>query len=915
LPLSIRPEDRPLHADVRKLASILGTVIRRLEGDPAFEAVEELRGACRDRRLGLPGAADLSELLVRVDALDLPTAAIVGRSFTLFFLLINTAEQVHRVRRRRSYPADPPQPASPGWTLRRLRASGMSADDAEAAIGAVRVGPVLTAHPTESTRRTVLSQQARIAELLLAPPVDADDRLAAEVELLWLTSEVRRDRPSVMDEVSTVLWYLQGRLLDAGARTAVALASAFEDVYGRELSAMPTPVRPGSWVGGDRDGNPFVTPEVTLAAARRGAHRVLAVYVVAVRKLVGVLSLSASIRPVPAALRASLVDDRACLPEVWAENHRRDADEPVRLKLSFIRARLEATRARVADADAGLEVVHPGAYADAAAFLADLGLVDAALVAAGAEGARRTWLAPLLAQVRAFGLHGLALDLREDSDVHTTSLADACAAVGVPSLDRAGLVRELLGRRPLVGSHVQLPERAAQTLEVFHVARQVQDELGHDAASTYIISMARSAEDLLRVLVLAREAGLVDLAADPPVSRIDVVPLFETRADLDNAADVLTDLFTDPAYSRQLAARGHCQEVMLGYSDSAKDAGVLAAAWALYTAQERLAEVCARHGVQLTLFHGRGGTVGRGGGSPVYRALTALPPGTVHGRLKVTEQGEIISQKFGLPSLADRSLEVLVSGALVAGREDWRTALSSNDVARYRAVVDRLAATALAGFRALVHDDDALFGLFLHATPVRELAHVHYGSRPAYRERGSGTMEGIRAIPWTFGWTQIRLMLPAWLGAGTALAAEASTPEGLAVLQQMARSWPFFDDLLGKIEMVIAKSDLEVSRLYVHALGASEAEVALLDTLCAEHARTVQAVAAIRGTESVLAGQPVLATSISLRNPYVDPLSLLQISLLRRKRALSEDDPGRVALDAAIGTVTNGIAQGLRNTG
>lgn len=903
---------RPLHDDVRWLANTLGQVVRRIEGEAAFEAVEQMRAASRARRMGAPGAPDLAALRARAQGMSLPVATVVGRAFTLFFLLINTAEQVHRVRRRRMYPADPPQPASPRWAVQRLRDAGASVDEVRHALTSLEIRPVMTAHPTESTRRTVLELQARVAALLLADRRD-DEALEAEVELLWLTSEVRRDRPSVLDEVSTVLWYLEERFVPAAARTGQALRDAFERVYGEPMDRPITPIVTGTWVGGDRDGNPFVTAEITLAAARRAGHRMLAVYRAAVGRAIEALSLSAALSEVPAALRASLDKDRADLPAVWEANRRRDADEPIRLKLTYVQARIDATRAWVASRDAGRPAPEPAAYPDAAALLADLALVADALAHAGATAAHRRILDPLLASVRVHGMYGVRMDLREDASAIHQAVIDIAAAVGLADPTRAELHAELLGRRPLTGPTVPLSERASKVLGVFHAARAVQDELGDPAVGTYVASMTRSADDLLRILLLAREAGLVDLAADPPVSRLDVVPLFETLADLEAAPAVLDALCRDPAFSRQLAARGRRQEVMLGYSDSGKDAGILPASWALYRAQEALAAVARDHGIELVLFHGQGGTVGRGGGSPVYRAMSALPPGTIGRAVKLTEQGEVISQKYGLLPLAERSLEVLVAGALVAGRSDWRAGLDPAEVAAFHAQMDELAALALPVFRGRVHEDGALFQLFLGATPVRELAQVHYGSRPAYRDRGTGTMAGIRAIPWVFGWTQTRWMLPGWLGVGTALATVAARPDGLARLRRMAQVWPFFDDLIGKIEMVLAKSDVEIARAYAEALGG---DPNLVDALAGEHQRAVDAVLAIRGTSELLATNDVLRASIRLRNPYVDPLSMLQIVLLARKRALDEDSVvERAAIDRAIGTVTNGIAQGLRNTG
>lgn len=918
----VRPQDQPLHADVRYLAGALGDVIRRIEGESSFHDVESLRLACRARRAGDPDALELTAIFERVAALPLARAATVARAFTLFFLLINTAEQAHRVRRRRSYASEPPQIASFQWALADLREQGVTAHHAAAALASLEARPVLTAHPTESTRHTVLTLLARVADLLLerdaAEPsrlLELNDALCCEVELLWLTSEVRHDRPSVLDEVSTVLWYLENRLMGVVADAACDARRAFESVYQQPwpLPRPPLPVRPGTWVAGDRDGNPFVTPETTLAAARRAAHRVLGRYRKQVEALNEHLSLSTRVASAPAELLESLAHDHAMLPEIWEANRRRDGEEPIRLKVSFIAARLEATRSRIADADAGRHRDHPAAYANVEELERDLELIDQALVVAGAVRSRRRVLEPVRLEIAAHGFHGLRMDLREDAQAHTDALREICEAAGQSELDLTGLRAELSGRRPLVATHLPIPDRARHTLDVFRVAKQIQQEIGEAAAQTYIISMASCAEDLLRVLLLAREAGLVDLAGAAPMSCLDVAPLFETHDDLVRAPAVLRQLFEDPVYRRQLAARGQRQEVMLGYSDSGKDSGVLPAAWALYRAQETLSAVCDEYGVELTLFHGQGGTVGRGGGSPVFRGLMALPPGTVRGRIKVTEQGEVISQKFGLMPVAERSAEVLATGALLNGRRDWRADTNPGEEEAFYAVMDRLTATALPVFRGLVHEDDALYDLFITCTPVRELAHVHFGSRPAYREGRGSSMAGIRAIPWVFGWTQSRLMLPGWLGVGRALETEAATDGGVERLQRMFRAWPFFADLLGKIAMACAKADPAIARLYVDRLG-TPAHRTLLESLLEEYHRTVRMLETVRG-DALLADQPVLQTSIGLRNPYVDPLSVIQVALLVRSREVTEHDPERPLIRAALGTSLNGVAQGLRNTG
>ena len=922
-----RPEDVPLHEDVRWLAATLGRVIGRLEGADALEAVESLRQACRARRRGSNDAASFIALLEQVSTLPLELSAVTARAFTLFFLLINTAEQVHRVRRRDAYlhqGSAEPQPASALWTMRQLRTAGRSADEVAAAIARLHVRPVLTAHPTESTRRTLLALQARVADLMLQREVipvgdreAIDDTLEGEVELLWLTSEVRQDRPSVGDEVSTSMWYLETRLLDATARAQDALVRAFEGEFSSpsEMLRLATPVHLGSWVGGDRDGNPFVTPEATIAAARRASHVVLGRYLRMLEGLAERISLSAHIAEPSDALRASLVADQELRPDVWEANRMRNADEPLRLKLSFMAGRIEATRRRVAARDAGRMAHEPSAYPDVAAFEQDLMLVRENLITAGAVEACRTAFDPLVVGVRAHGFHGFRMDVRDHADVHRAARAEIAEQVEVPPLDGAALRRELRGRRPLIGPHIALGDSSRRVLDTFRAIGTIQAESGEAAASTCIVSMTTCAEDLLSVLLFARETGLVDLAADPPVSRIDVVPLFETLDDLVRAPEVMRTLLDDEVYRRQLAARGNRQEVMIGYSDSSKDAGILASSWGLYQAQETLAQLFADAGVELRLFHGRGGSVGRGGGSPVYRALGALPPGTVNGRIKITEQGEIISQQFGLIPVAERTLEVTITGTLLHEFNDWRESAGEGDVERFRGVMDELSARSLGVYRGLVHENDALFALFRAATPVEELANARFGSRPAYRPGAKAGIEGIRAIPWGFGWTQMRLMLTGWLGVGSALGEMSASEEGLELLRRMARTWPFFDDLLGKIEMVCAKADLVIARTYVEQLGG---DVQLLATLEGEFDETVRAILRIRGADHLLDDATVLQAAIALRNPYVDALSLLQISLLRRKRSDvggERTEEERARLDSALATTLSGIAQGLRNTG
>jgi phosphoenolpyruvate carboxylase len=647
-----------------------------------------------------------------------------------------------------------------------------------------------------------------------------------------------------------------------------------------------------------------------LEAVRRASHTLLTVYRKKVRELIEHLSVSTQVRPVTDALEESLEADKKTLPDVWEANKERNAGEPVRLKLALMAARLDFDRNRILTGSPGKD---PRGYGEAAAFEKDLILIRDTLGFLHGDCSIRVLLDPLMASVRACGFHGYVMDIREDSRVHRDALEDLMEVLGMAPLDGNGLRHELLGRRPLVSEHLPLKERTLKTLSVFHTIRKSQRELSKEAVSTYIISMTHAPEDLLRVLLLGREAGLVDLSGDPPQSSIDVVPLFETLNDLHAAPKIMESLLADEVYHRQLKVRGMHQEIMIGYSDSAKDAGILPASWALYRSQEKLTDLCSRAGVALTFFHGRGGTVGRGGGSPVFRALSSLPPGTVAGRIKVTEQGEVISQKYGLIPTAERSLEVLLTGMLLASCSESCEALRPAQQKRFREVMDRMAERALPAYQDLVYGEDRLFQLFLRVTPVRELSRVHFGSRPAYREEKFGTITALRAIPWVFGWTQIRLNLPAWFGVGTALSYIAEEQGGLEVLQEMSSQWCFFDDLLGKIEMICAKTDLETARVYFEVLGSGGMDV--WERLELEFQRTVEAIVRIRQAPYMLADQPLLQTTIRHREPYIDPLSILQISLLRRKQAMKEGDADFDLLNRALGSTLNGIAQGLRNTG
>jgi phosphoenolpyruvate carboxylase len=803
-------------------------------------------------------------------------------------------------------------------TLEHLKERGHRVEELLGVLSGMEVRPVLTAHPTEPTRHTILDLQTRIAESLLnreamtpAERSDLENSLEGEIEILWLTAEVRQDSSTVIDEISNVLWFLEHHFAENEALVTKRLQRAFKDVY-EWNQPVRLPLRLGSWVGGDRDGNPNVTPDLTLYASRRASSVILGIYRKKVLELNECLSVSARIKPAPKKLLISLERDREDLPGVWSAIRERNSDELIRLKLSFVAARLEATRKATDETGGGNGKTLPEAYRNSSAFEEDLLLIAEALEAVKAAHARKVFLDPLLTSLRIHGFFGYVLDVRENARVHSEALDEFCSVLATPSLDRTGLEAALLNQHPLLDNTTSITDRTRKVLDVFRAIHQVQEEMGAEAVSSYIVSMTQSPDDILRVLLLAREASLVDLSAEPPLSKLDVVPLFETHKDLINAPEIMESLFSSPSYQRHLAARGMQQEIMIGYSDSTKDVGLIPASWALYQAQENLTRVCDEAGVKLTFFHGRGGTVGRGGGSSVFRALLALPPGTVEGRIKITEQGEVVSQKYGLTHVGVQSLEALVAGTLLASLNEGCEGLPPGDEKLFREIMEHLSELALPVYRQQVYGTDRLFRLFLDTTPVQELAHMHLGSRPAYRETGADTIEAMRAIPWVFGWTQVRFNLPAWLGSGTALAKVAEEPGGLQVLQRMARSWCFFDDLMGKLEMICAKTDLTMARTYIRHLKPEAVEI--LDSLESEFRNTVDALLRIRESSFLLTDQPMLQTAIAHRDQYIDPLSLLQVSFLRRKRRMSKDDPQREILQRGISATLNGIAQGLKNT-
>ena len=916
---------------MRRLGAGLGRAIDALAGTDVFQDVERLRLLCQSRRRGTASAEEIVDL---VRSWPLPRAEAVVRAFSLYFRLVNMAEQTHRVRRRRHYVragADA-QPGSIEATLKALHDDGVSAEELAAALSDLELRPVFTAHPTESQRRTTKDKLARLHELLLERDdcrTDADrDALDAEakmhIEALWQSDELRHRRPTVIEEVRELLDVFDRVFWDAIPNLMEEARRVVGDLDAQvTLARDAAPLRLGSWMGGDRDGNPFVTPQVTLQTARLMKERVLLRYLDAVKPMKKWLSHSTNRAAVLPQLLDSISKDGQRLPAIRQRNAVRNRFEPYRLKLSFIeerlRATLAATRRQPHEPDAP--------YLTPREFLADVQLLGASLRAHGAHATADRVVAPLVDRIRVFGFHLATLDVREDARRHARIVGELLAAGGVlpaegpgswstltPEQQEAVLLDELDSRRPLLPRNAELSTDAAQVVELFDVIKQIHGECGVEAIRTHVISWTQRAADLLTVMLFAREAGLMGFQGDTWRSTIDVSPLFETRDDLLAAPAIMKRLWADPRYARQLAAHHNRQEVMIGYSDSAKDAGLLTASWRLYSAQEDLTRAANEAGVRLILFHGRGGTVSRGGG-PSHRAILAQPPGSVDGRIKITEQGEIIQFKYGFPDIARRSLELGVSAVLQHGLQDWREDVSEDDQARFAAVMDEIGHTAWRTFRSTVYEDDHLFDYFSAVTPLEELAVLPIGSRPAYRSGSARSIGSLLAIPWVFGWTQSRHALPGWLGVGSALATYMDAhDDGVATLRDMAARWPFFATLLENVEMVCAKADLEIATHYVRTLGSGDEIERIRVHLLAEFERTVDALRRILGFGRLLERLPVLRRSIDLRNPYVDALSFLQVELLRRRREGQHPEDDDALLRAILRSI-NGVAAGMRNTG
>jgi phosphoenolpyruvate carboxylase len=915
-------DDRLLRDDIRLLGGLLGESLLRQEGQALFDLVE------RVRRLAKTGPEverrDLDREMDRCLAeVDVATATSMVRAFSAYFNLANIAEQVHRADELAVRSGEGGRLAT---TVDAIQAAGLPRSDVQALVDRLELRPVFTAHPTESARRSVLTKRRRVAELLerradpRASPEDRsriDQRLAEVIDVLWQTDELRRERPQPLDEASSVVFYVEEIIREVLPDLLEDLGTELARV-GVELSPRTRPIRLGSWAGGDRDGNPYVTPEVTLQVLQLHRDRAVGIAVAGIDELIATLSQSTRIVAASSELVARLAGYRDRMPGVYRQFLRLNAEEPYRLMCSYIRHRLEQTRVRsLGDgggrAGAGSDV----AYASSDELLDDVEVMRRSLLGDRGDLVARGTVDRLLHPLAASGLALVTLDVREHARRHHEAVAalfDRVDALAVPystlgPADRTRVLSdELAGRRPLSPSTLNLESVAGAPAQVFTMIRTALDRFGDEVAESYVISMTEGADDVLAAVVLAREAGLVDLHVG--VAGIGFVPLFERIQELRRAGSIVSELLDDPFYRRLVALRGDVQEVMVGYSDSNKDGGITTAQWEIHRAHRALRDTAAAHGVHLRLFHGRGGTVGRGGG-PTSEALLAQPFGTLDGSVKITEQGEVISDKYGVPALARHNLEVTLAALLEASLLHRESRLPEAVLAQWDEVLDSVSAASFVAYRRFVDDPD-LVAYFLSSTPVEELAGLNIGSRPARRsdEPAGAGLGDLRAIPWVFGWTQSRQIVPGWFGLGTGLAA-AREAGWSAELRDMYASWNFFRSFLSNVEMVLFKTDLTVARHYVDCL-VDPRHRHLFDVIVDEYERTVGGVLEILGQERLLEHHPRLRRTLEVRDAYLRPLSHVQVTLLARARATSEPEPD---LRRALMLTVNGIATGLRNTG
>jgi phosphoenolpyruvate carboxylase len=937
-------KEAPLRRDVRNLGQILGRTIREQVGNDFYEMVEEVRRLTIDEREHTSSSDTSAEVTSKtaepnsstrleniIAKLTSVEAYQLTKSFALYFELINLAETNHRKRRRRASQLIQGYAVQPGTlrgTLRRLRDNGCNLDTLLEHLRRIEVTPVFTAHPTEVARRTILFKRRRIAaelERLDRLPltgeesIQAEEAIATEVATLWQTDAVRRRRPTVHDEIKMGLDYHRSCLLDTLPAVYETLANAVNEIYETDLRAVDLPrvVSFGSWIGGDADGNPFVTAAITRDALVMARDTILNYYLARIGELGERLSPSVRQRRVSNEF-ASAIES---LPAIEAETRTRAAEELYRRYLAHIARRLEATRDTPLDetpstAAAACDIFP---YANAEEFSRDIKLIRDSLSQAGGERIAARLLDPLLRQIATFGFHLHTLDLRQHARTHQQAVAELARGT---KFDDASATN---GFSPADATALDPPsEETTRLLERVRLVAKLKRVLGGEAIRSYVISGAQNANDVYRVVWLAEMCGITVAGnREQGESGLMPVPLFESIADLRNAPEVCRELWTDKRFTTLLDSWNREQEIMLGYSDSNKDGGMLTSTWEIFKAHRRLHEVATDCDIKLRLFHGRGGTVGRGGG-PTHRSIVSQPPGAFFGKYKLTEQGEVLNWKYAEPVLAERNLELMIAASLealtnienVCVQSEWETAM------------EQLSADAFRFYRKHIVENADIFPYFEQATPVLEFESAKIGSRPSRRAADDDattkqkppdaslstkrSLDDLRAIPWVFGWMQSRHVLPGWFGVGHALEGfRTSQPQGDALLRRMLAEFPFFFDFISNVEVALAKADFGIARRYAELVTDETLRERVFNMLLEEFERTRRIVLELTDQSELLENNSVLRRSIRLRNPYVDPMSLIQLELLKRKRSGEQDDK----LDYALAATINGIAAGLRNTG
>lgn len=923
---TIRPQTSLLRRDVRFLGNILGEVLVHQGGRELLDIVEKIREMSKALRAEFVPEL-YEEFKSTISRLSPEVRHQVIRAFAIYFQLVNIAEQNHRIRRKRDYERSAGESVQPGSiedAVQTLKHKNISIDDVKSIINSISLELVMTAHPTEATRRAVLDIHKRIAEGVMEldnPTLTYREReklrekLLNEVLILWQTDELRDRKPTVIDEVRNGLYYFDQTLFDVLPNVYEELERCLNKYYPDEKWHVPDYLRFGSWIGGDRDGNPSVTADITWETLNM--HRQLAIhkYRQRLKELMGLLSFSTNIVEVSNELIQSIRRDREHI-EIKGADIWRNATEPYRIKICFMLEKLANTRN---DALKGT----PMRYNSAEELKDDLLIIDRSLRHHFADYVADTHLRKLIRQVELFGFHLLTLDIRQHSKEHENAMTEILAKMHIvddysalSEDEKIELLHKLLNDpRPLTSSYLDYSEATRECLDVYQTVYRAQQEFGTECITSYLISMTQGASDLLEVMVFAKEVGLFRKEKDGTVRcTLQAVPLFETIDDLHAAPGIMTRLFELPIYRQAVAARGDLQEIMLGYSDSNKDGGVVTANWELRVALNEITNAAKQYDVKLKFFHGRGGALGRGG-MPLNRSILAQPPHTIGGGIKITEQGEVLSSRYSMQDIAYRSLEQATWALITAARLAKFPLRRPEEEAGWETITKRISDTALEKYQDLIFRDPDFMTFFKESTPLSEVGELNIGSRPSKR-KNSDRFEDLRAIPWVFAWTQSRYLLPAWYAAGTGIRAYLDEdPEGMEKLRTMYAKFPFFRSLIDNLQMALAKADLLIAREYASMIKDSAIRDRIFGQIEAEYKLTSDLILQITGQDNILDNVPVIKDSIQLRNPYVDPLSYLQVRLLSELRELrmkDEDDP---ELLREVLLTINGIAAGMRNTG